>query len=118
MKGISICHEGFEKLSEEEITEILKTKSTSIEPFIVKFEAEKKDLEKLAYKNIDKGDIAHNVITSIAHAVSRGSIKLSSSEEVEDLFARLFQCAEHMYSPKGKKILETIETQDLLKILD
>lgn len=75
-------------------------------------------LEKLAYKNIDKGDIAHNVITSIAHAVSRGSIKLSSSEEVEDLFARLFQCAEHMYSPKGKKILETIETQDLLKILD
>ena len=75
-------------------------------------------LEKLAFKNIDKGDIAHNIISSIANAVSRGNIKLSSSDEVENLFARLFQCAEHMYSPKGKKILETLETNDLIKLLD
>lgn len=75
-------------------------------------------LEKLAFKNIDKGDIAHNIISSISGAVSRGNIKLSSSEEVENLFSRLFQCSEHMYSPKGKKILETIETNDLLKLLD
>lgn len=75
-------------------------------------------LEKLAFKNIDKGDIAHNIVSSIAGAVSRGNIKLSSLEEVDNLFSRLFQCPEHMYSPKGKKILETIETNDLLKLLD
>lgn len=75
-------------------------------------------LEKLGYKDVDKGDIAHNIVSAIASAISRGNHVLSSNEEVEDLFSRLFQCPEHMYSPKGKKILETLETNDLLKLLD
>lgn len=75
-------------------------------------------LEKLAYQNIDKGDIAHNVVCSISSAIGRGKIRFSSTEEVDNLFSQLFQCPEHMYSPQGKKILETIDTKDLLKILD
>ena len=75
-------------------------------------------LEKLAYQTVDKGDIAHNIVSAIAYSSSTGQLKLSSSEEVENLFAQLFQCPEHMYSPRGKKILETINMNDLIKLLD
>ncbi len=74
-------------------------------------------LEKLAFETIDKGDIAHNVVCTIAYSSSTGNIKLSSTEEVNNLFSELFQCSEHSYSPRGKKILETINTNDLVKLL-
>ncbi len=107
---------GFEGTIEESILQISSVPALLQEETIIS--SVQDILEKLAYQTVDKGDIAHNIVTAIAFSSSKGKIKLSSSEEVENLFSQLFQCPEHMYSPRGKKIMETINMNDLIKLLE
>lgn len=67
----------------------------------------------LAYEEVDKGDIAHTMIRSIARGASMKRTSISSQESIEALINRLFLCEEHAYSPGNKKIIETISLEEL-----
>lgn len=75
-------------------------------------------LATLDYRDIDKGDIAHSLVHSIAKAASMRKIDLNTSEAVNNLIEQLFQCEEHMFTPGKKKIIETISIEDLNKIMN
>lgn len=69
-------------------------------------------IEEITFKEIDKGEIAHIIVKSIAAAA--GSRKNSVTKDTADQFIeQLFQCAEHAYSPRGKKILQTISQEEI-----
>lgn len=67
----------------------------------------------LAYEDVDKGDIAHTMIRSIARGASMKRTPITSQESVDALINRLFLCEEHAYSPGNKKIIETISLEEL-----
>jgi DNA mismatch repair protein MutL len=67
--------------------------------------------ENIGYKEIDKGEIAHYIVLSIAKSTSLNSLK--SKSEPETFIERLFQCEDHQYSPNGKKILSTLTLNDI-----
>lgn len=67
--------------------------------------------ENIGYKEIDKGEIAHYIVLSIAKSASLNSLK--SKFEPETFIERLFQCEDHQYSPTGKKILSTLTLNDI-----
>jgi DNA mismatch repair protein MutL len=62
-------------------------------------------LEKIAYQSIDKGDVAHYIILSIAISESRKKGTSSFKEEAKDLFDRLMTSKEFSMTPDGKTIL-------------
>ncbi len=62
----------------------------------------------IAYGNIDKGDIAHGIVASIASAAAMKKLDLRTSEHVEKLIEQLFQCENHMHTPGNKKIIDTL----------
>lgn len=66
-------------------------------------------LETLAHKDIEKGEIAHELVGAIARSAAMKKMGLSTAEEVQGLVDRLFQCENHAYSPSNKKIMETLE---------
>lgn len=70
-------------------------------------------LETVAHKDIDKGDLAHSLILSIARAAASGRIHLENQESIQSLVDRLFQCEEHAYSPSHKKIIDTISLEEI-----
>jgi len=70
-------------------------------------------LENIAYREIEKGDIAHLLISSIAYASSLRKNPLSTKEAIEQLVEDLFQCSEHTFTPNGKKIIETITLEEI-----
>lgn len=70
-------------------------------------------LSNLAYKEIDKGDLAHAMILSIARAASMKQQAPVHEEGIQALIDRLFACTEHVYSPGNKKILETISLDEI-----
>lgn len=71
-------------------------------------------IEKIAYSDIDKGEIAHHLILSVAKSSASGAGGLKE-DETETLIEKLFGCEEHMYSPDGKKIMDTIGLEELNK---
>lgn len=66
----------------------------------------------LGFSQIDKGEIAHKIVSVIASASARQKNNWNN-ETANQLLESLFQCAEHQYSPKGKLILSTILTSDI-----
>lgn len=66
-------------------------------------------LETLAHKNIEKGEVAHELVRSIARSSAMKRLDLSNKEQIQSLVDRLFQCEEHAYSPSNKKIMETLD---------
>lgn len=70
-------------------------------------------LSDLAFKEIDKGDVAHSMIHSIAKAASMRQNLLNTDEAIQSLVDRLFTCQDHMYSPGNKKILETLTLDEI-----
>jgi DNA mismatch repair protein MutL len=70
-------------------------------------------LADLAFKEIDKGDIAHTMICSIARAASMKQRNLQSNEAIQALVDSLFACTDHVYSPGNKKIIETLSLDDI-----
>jgi len=67
--------------------------------------------DTLGHKEIDKGEIAHYIVLSIAKSVSISVLK--SKLIVESFIENLFQCEDHQYSPSGKKILSTLTLEEI-----
>ena len=67
--------------------------------------------DTLGHKEIDKGEIAHYIVLSIAKSVSISALK--SKLIVESFIENLFQCEDHQYSPSGKKILSTLTLEEI-----
>ncbi|MDB2656745.1 DNA mismatch repair endonuclease MutL [Crocinitomicaceae bacterium] len=66
-------------------------------------------LETLAHKDIEKGEVAHELVRSIARSAAMKRLNLSNKEQIQSLIDRLFQCEDHAYSPSNKKIMETLD---------
>lgn len=63
--------------------------------------------------SIDKGDVAHHVITQIAKNASRSKIKIKDQEEIDSLLNQLFDCDSHAYTSNGKRIISSISLDEL-----
>lgn len=70
--------------------------------------------EKLSLSQIDKGEIAHEVVSAISTAASLQQAQWND-ESANHLLEQLFHCQDHQYSPRGKAILNTITTAELLQ---
>jgi DNA mismatch repair protein MutL len=70
-------------------------------------------LDNISFKEIEKGDIAHVLIQSIASANSKKKNLLTTKETIENLIDQLFNCPEHAHSPNGKKIMQTITLEEI-----
>jgi len=68
-------------------------------------------LEKTAYQTIDKGEIAHAVVLSIAAATARKK-KISNNEQARQLMEQ-FQLSTEQLSPQGKKVIEILSLEEL-----
>lgn len=66
-------------------------------------------LETLAHKDIEKGDLAHLLVGSIARSAAMKKLELSNTEHIQGLIDQIFQCENHSYSPSNKKIIETLD---------
>ncbi len=68
-------------------------------------------LEKTAYQSIDKGEIAHAVVLSIAAATARKK-KITNNEQARQLMEQFLACTEQL-SPQGKKVIEILSLEEL-----
>ena len=68
--------------------------------------------ETLLHRDIEKGELAHNIILSIARASSANS-EISDQFKGKILIEQLFQCKDHSYTASGKKIISTMEIQEI-----
>lgn len=73
-----------------------------------------KIIHKISHENIDKGELAHELIVSLT-AVASGNNQALSREEQENLVNELFSSAEHQFGPTGKRIIQTVEIEELNK---
>lgn len=69
----------------------------------------------ITHKEIEKGDLAHNLVHSISRRASQKKLNLNTNESIQSLIDQLFQCENHAYSPSNKKIIETITIDELTK---
>jgi DNA mismatch repair protein MutL len=72
-------------------------------------------LETLEFKDVEKSDVAHDLVASIARSAAMKNLNLNTQEAVESLINRLFQCENHTYSPSNKKIIDTITMDSIDK---
>lgn len=70
-------------------------------------------LEKISYTEIEKEDIAHEIIGAIAASAALKKIPIGNSEIMKGLIEQLFQCENHSYTPRNKKIIETITLTEI-----
>lgn len=68
--------------------------------------------EKLENEQIDKGEMAHEFVLSIAKSSSLNLPKMNQ-EEANYFFQQLMNCAENQVSPSGKTIIKTITATEL-----
>ncbi|MEN9400390.1 MAG: hypothetical protein RL632_1493 [Bacteroidota bacterium] len=69
-------------------------------------------LEEIAFKTIDKGDIAHLIVRSVASAAGKKKHQLSGAA-AEQFIELLFACPEHAFTPSGKKIMQTLTLEEI-----
>ena len=69
-------------------------------------------LEEIAYKTIDKGDIAHLIVRSVASAAGRKKHQLTG-DAANHFIELLFGSPEHALTPSGKKIMQTLTTDEI-----
>jgi DNA mismatch repair protein MutL len=69
-------------------------------------------LEEIAYKTIDKGDIAHLIVRSVAAAAGKKKHQLSGAA-ADQFIELLFACPEHALTPSGKKIMQTLTLDEI-----
>ncbi|MGV3611141.1 MAG: DNA mismatch repair endonuclease MutL [Fluviicola sp.] len=75
-----------------------------------------KILEQLQMGTLDKGEIAHTVLSQIAFGGSM-SFKLQGQQEaISDFVSRLFEADEHTFSPSGKRIIAQITNEQLIQL--
>ena len=71
--------------------------------------------EKIAHTEIDKGELAHSLISTLASAAAMSGGKAIKEEEKNYLIEQLFQAEDHMFSPTGLKIIDTLSLDELTK---
>lgn len=69
--------------------------------------------EQIVQDQIDKGDVAHNFVLSLAKAASMQKKLVDSIEAARQLATSLFACEQHQFSPSGKIILKEITHEQL-----
>lgn len=75
-----------------------------------------KILEQLQMGTLDKGEIAHTVLSQIAFGGSM-SFKLPDNQQaISDFVTRLFEADEHTFSPSGKRIVAQITNEQLIQL--
>lgn len=70
-------------------------------------------IETVAHREIDKGEIAHELVHSIAKSAAMKKMNLNSMEAVNDIIERLFQCENHAYTPGNKQIIDTLSLESI-----
>lgn len=75
-----------------------------------------KILEQLQMGTLDKGEIAHTVLTHLAFAGSMHFRITNEQEALKDLVERLFAHTEHQFTPGGKRILNTLSNEQLIQL--
>lgn len=68
--------------------------------------------QKMIREQFDKSELAHEVILSIAKANANRS-QAWNKESANALLEKLFQCAEHQYSPSGKLIIHILSNEEI-----
>lgn len=75
-----------------------------------------KILEQLQMGTLDKGEIAHTVLSQIAFAGSMSFKLPDNPDAISDFVARLFEAEEHTFSPSGKRIIAQITNEELIQL--
>lgn len=70
-------------------------------------------VETIAHREIEKGEIAHELVHSISKSASLKKMNLNSKEAVNDIIERLFQCENHAFTPGNKKIIDTLSLEGI-----
>ncbi len=68
--------------------------------------------ESLLIDQLEKGDVAHQIILQIAKSVGNQK-KIAQETDAEALIEQLFNCENHLFSPSQKKIMENISMDDI-----
>ncbi len=68
--------------------------------------------ESLLIDQLEKGDVAHQIILQIAKSVGNQK-KIVQETDAEALIEQLFNCENHLFSPSQKKIMENISMDDI-----
>ena len=72
--------------------------------------------EQLAYKDIDKGEIAHFLVLSISKSSSIFMNEISK-KQAEVIFLNWKESEERNYAPSGKKIINILQTEEISKLI-
>lgn len=75
-----------------------------------------KILEQLQMGTLDKGEIAHTVLSQLAFAGSMHARISAEQEALKELVERLFSTNEHQYTPSGKRIINTLTNEQLIQL--
>lgn len=71
---------------------------------------------QLSNNEIEKGELAHACILSVARASSNKKNLVKDTEGAHQIIEQLFRCAEHQYSPSGRPILKKISFEQIEKL--
>lgn len=72
--------------------------------------------EQITIRQIDKGEIAHRFVLSLAQAASLQKRLVDSSASAREMASTLFQHEQHSYSPIGKTIITYLTPDQLGKL--
>jgi DNA mismatch repair protein MutL len=75
-----------------------------------------KILEQLQMGTLDKGEIAHTVLSHLSFAGSMHMKLNNEQESLKDFVTRLFEQPEHQFTPGGKRILNQISNENLIQL--
>jgi len=70
-------------------------------------------LQTISYQEVDKGEIAHIMIESIAKNASKSKNLITNKASVQGLIEQLFQCPEHVFTASGKTILKSMSIDEI-----
>lgn len=70
-------------------------------------------LRTISYQNVEKGDIAHILIESVAKNASQSKSIITNRESIKGLIEQLFQCPDHSYTPSGKAIIKSLPLEEI-----
>ena len=70
-------------------------------------------LQTICYQEIDKGEIAHIMVESIAKNASKSKNLITNKASVQGLIEQLFQCPEHVFTSSGKAILKSMSLDEI-----
>ncbi len=68
---------------------------------------------EMSQRDIDKGEIAHFIALEVAKSHANSFSRQFKLNDAQLLIEQIFQCPEHMLSPKGKKIMDTLDFNKL-----